>query len=93
MHVVLSKPRFHVKYRDNQNGNRFWSLQMSTNCLLRGDMVDICLGDAEATFISRATANTLTAFVDRREVVCVFLMAKIQGACIHDGIAKTLIWY
>jgi hypothetical protein len=63
---------------------------MSTDGLLRGNMVYICLGYAEATFISRATANTFTAFVNRREVVRVFLMAKIQGACIHDGIAKTL---
>lgn len=63
---------------------------MSTNGLLRGDMVNICLGDAETTFISRATANTVTVFIDRREVVCIFLMTKIQGACIHDGIAKTL---
>jgi hypothetical protein len=66
---------------------------MSTNGLFRSDMVNICLGDAEATFISRTAANTVTAFVDRREVVCVFLMAKIQGACIHDGIAETLKRY
>jgi hypothetical protein len=63
---------------------------MSTDGLFCGDMVDICLGDAEATFVSRAAANTGAVFINRREVVCVFLMAKIQGACIHDGIAETL---
>jgi hypothetical protein len=64
---------------------------MSADGLLCGDMVYICFGDAEATFISRATANAVTAFVDRRKVVCVFLVSKVQGACIHDGIAETLI--
>jgi hypothetical protein len=64
---------------------------MSTDSLLCGNMVDICLGDTETTLIRGATANTVTIFVDRRKVGCIFLMAKIQGACIHDGIAKTLI--
>lgn len=63
---------------------------MSTDGLFCGDMVDIGLGDAEATFVSWATADTVAVFIDRREVVCVFLMAKIQAACIHDGIAETL---
>lgn len=67
------------------------SLQMSTDSLFCGDMVDICLGDAKATLLSWATAYTIAAFFDRREIVRVFLMAKIQGARIHDGIAETLL--
>ena len=63
---------------------------MSTDGLFCGDVVDICLGDAEATFVSRAAADTVAVFINRLEVVCVFLMAKIQVACIHNGISETL---
>lgn len=65
-------------------------LQMSTDCLLRGEMVQIGTGDTEATLLRGTADGAGTSLFHGTEVLAVGVVAETQRTGGNDSIAKSL---
>ena len=70
----------HVVHRKEMGAGRF----------LRGDMVDVGPCDAQPPLFSWTTASTLTAFLNRPEILGICSIADIEHPGRCDGVAKPL---
>ena len=66
---------------------------MSSDGLLCCDVVDVRLGDTQASFFCGTTADALTVFFNWSKIAGILVVAEIQSARIDDRIAESLIWH
>jgi hypothetical protein len=75
----------------NHNISHAQILQMSTDGLLRGDMVHVGFGKPETSFFGGKTAFASTIFLNWRKVSLEGLMAQVHSAGREDCLTETLI--